>query len=429
MTLLDENLEGKKETTLFGGRGLEKTLNWFDDGFSGYLKIKHPEDTEEYYLFLSDLEIALAASKADDVIFYGKEPLEKIKEALKDGESIINAFSAKKEKINDLKQKYKSADPKNGKISSFKIKDVSFPNGNFLIHANSSKELKKILSLKPIDGFAKSEKNNAAIVIEEGKVIGGIYSDKFGTLKRENSIIDLKQSFPYKIAISSSDKLDEVKKSTRFQNPEEFWKTTETQEGKRKLSRIELVVKNQEGTPIEDATVDIRKEGKKVFFGQTTKKGKVEKKLRFGKYQIWVKKEGYKPKGVSIEIEEETVRKQIFLEEIKTVNLGIQILSKNQLPVKDAEIEVVRGIDKEITGKTDKIGIIRGNLTPGIYNILIEKGEKKFRSKIKVPDQAIGKEKNFHINLPYGIKEMIERNEREKEKEKFTSFIKRKLLR
>lgn len=435
MTSIEDLLSGEKQTTLFGGRGLEKTLNWLNEDFTGYLEITNPEKKGKYFLLIEEKNIILASSKIDSEFVYGKEILKETKKLLKDEETVIEAFSISKENIEKLKNEYNYAKSSKGKIDSFKIKDVHFPEGNFLTRVKDPNELRKILETREITGFGRSTDKNAAIVIKNGEVLGGIYSDKFGTLKRDNSIIDIKQCFPLNIATADLNDLRDVIRSIRFQDPQKFWETGEfpggkVQKSRQKIGRLELFIKNENGSPIKNSTVDIRKEGKKVSFGQTTKEGRIEKKLHYDDYQIWIKKEGYEPKGLSITIDQDTIRKEIYLEETKTIDLGIQVLSSNDKPIKEALIKVVRGVDDGISGKTNKKGVFRGSIAPGIYSVIIKKSTERFSTRIELPMEAIGEEKNFRIKLPLDLKEIVKKEQETKKEEKektFTSFMSKKL--
>ncbi|PTD93634.1 hypothetical protein C9439_06175 [archaeon SCG-AAA382B04] len=436
MNSLIQNLEGDKKTTLFGGKGLKRTLDWLDDNFKGYLKINPSEKNGNYYLILKNNEIILSASKIEENFFYGNKIKKEIKKVLEDEDTVIEAYTLDKKELNKIIEKHEESQKSEKTIESFQIKDVTFPEGNFFTKVETTKELRKKLELKKITGFGKSLNKDSAILIEDGEVIGGIYSDKFGTLKRDNSIIDIKQSFPFEIATTTPKKLREPKKSIRFQDSQKFWSTGEfpggkIQEEKQKIGRFELFVKNQEGQPIEDATVDIRKEGKKVSFGQTTHQGRIEKKLQFDEYKIWVKKDGYEPKGLDIKVDQDTVKKEIELQETENVDLGVQIFSAEQIPIEDAKIEVVRGIDDGVSGKTNKKGIFRNKIAPGIYNILINKSGEKFTSKIKLTEEEVGTEKNFRITIPSNIKKIIKKEQEKRKKEKeeketFSSYMKKK---
>ncbi len=190
----EKQLSSKKTTNLFGGRGLEKTLKWLDKDFSGYLKINNPENDFNYFIFLLNKEIEFSYLKTKEICLFGEEILKEIKNLIKKDETTIKAFSVpKKELINLKKEKNKF----NKKLSDYKLKEIEFPAGSFFGTVKNSNELEKALKIKEINGFGVSKNKKASIGILQGEIVGGIYSEKFGTLRRDNAIIDIKKSFPF----------------------------------------------------------------------------------------------------------------------------------------------------------------------------------------------------------------------------------------
>ncbi len=224
-------------------------------------------------------------------------------------------------------------------------------------------------------------------------------------------------------------------KTIRFEKPENFWKEDElideTQEKtETDIGKLKIVVENKKGEPIEDATIDVRKEGKKVGIGQTTKKGVIEKKLKYGDYRIWVKKEGYKPNGTDISISKESKKVKVKLKESKKIKIKLQVLTADEKPLQEVNVSFEKGIKEKSINKTDKHGILRNSLFPGLYQIIIEVDNLTFTSNIELNEEESGSEKKLFIKLPMNMRELLKQirerkkiNEGIKEKNSFRNKI------
>lgn len=412
-----KNLQGEKITNLFGGKGLEKTLNWLDKDFTGYLKIEDPSNSDKsYFLYLINNNIKAASLQLNEICFFGKKVKKRIKEILKNDETVIKAFSVSEEKLkkaikNDIL----------GKKEEFKIRDVSFPKGEYLLTVKNPLELKNSLKHFEIHGYGVSREKKAAIIIKNSEIIGGIYHDEYGTLKRGDAILDIKQSFPFDVFLTESNKLDKTSRTIKFKDKSNFWQIEEFQvtevNKKKKIGELSLKIKKENDDEIEDAVIDILKNGKKISFGQTTEQGKMKKKLSYDTYKVWVKKEGYEPKNVEIKLNRDLKEKTIYLEKNKKTKLGLQVLTKDKKPVQEAKIELKRGMNEILKKETNDSGIIIEEIPFGFYDLLIEKEGIKTIKRIRIDEKEVEKEKNLKIILPVNYKELI-RLLQETEKEK-----------
>ncbi|OKY78135.1 MAG: Surface protein, associated with type IV pili like structure [Candidatus Methanohalarchaeum thermophilum] len=400
LKVLDEEEKGK---TLFGGKGYNKTLDWIDDDFLGFIVIKFPEKSNKRgVLVLKNNDEILAEYKNNKSHFKGNKALKEIKKLFNDDKSIIETYNTNLDKINEIIEQYPNHSVQKKELNEFSIGNLKIPKAKYITQIEDLEKLKEILEENRLTGYAKSKEENSIIVFVEGKVKGGAYKDEMGLLKRDESILDIREKSPYLVAEFMSDPpIDDLIKQIKFKSPEKFWESLKERPKEKKdaggfgKSKIEVT---SNGEPVEDAVIEFKKGGKDLGIAKTHANGRAEKKIRPGEYEITIRKKGLKEKSFKLYIEKgEKVEKRVELE-TKKINLGLQILTKNNYPLTAANVETLKGLKRIDRGKTNDKGVYETILPEGIYSIKIENKELEKNFKIDLKNFS-GYEKKILIKF------------------------------